>query len=147
MEICDTAISSSGGKKASLLPVDSEAGRMDVENLVSQTQAGPANSCRNLHCIRFDTNKYISQHVNGYTAMGEAFTMAGQHVEAKPENYRVASEFWNIAGPLFGEGKLITHPQKVDLGGAGLQGVLEGLQTMREGKVSGFKLVYHIEWA
>ena len=71
--------------------------------------------------------------------------MAGQHVEAKPENYRVAAEFWNIAGPLFAEAKLIPHPQKVNLGGAGLQGVLEGLQTMREGKVSGFKLEYQLE--
>lgn len=71
--------------------------------------------------------------------------MGGQHVEAVPEAYRIASEFWNIAGPLFAEGKIKTHPEKVDLGGAGLQGVLEGLQTMRDGKVSGFKLVYHVD--
>jgi hypothetical protein len=38
----------------------------------------------------------------------------------------------------------LPHPQKVDLGGAGLEGVLSGLQTMRDGKVTGFKLVYHV---
>lgn len=70
--------------------------------------------------------------------------MAGNDVEAMPEPYRIASEFWVIAGKLFAEGKLVAHPPKVDLGGAGLQGVLSGLQTMRDGKVSGFKLVYHL---
>jgi hypothetical protein len=70
--------------------------------------------------------------------------MAGSHVEAVPERYRIASEFWEISGKLFAEGKLSTHPPKVDLGGAGFQGVLSGLQTMRDGKVTGFKLVYHV---
>jgi hypothetical protein len=70
--------------------------------------------------------------------------MAGAHVDAVPERYRIASEFWEITGKLFAEGKLLPHPQKVDLGGAGLEGVLSGLQTMRDGKVTGFKLVYHV---
>lgn len=71
--------------------------------------------------------------------------MAGNDVEAFPERYRICSEFWEIAGGLFAEGKLVAHPPKVDLDGTGLEGVLSGLQTMRDGKVSGFKLVYHVK--
>lgn len=70
--------------------------------------------------------------------------MAGTYVEAVPERAQIASEFWELAGKLFAEGKFVAHPPKVDLGGAGLEGVLSGLQTMRDGKVSGFKLVYHL---
>jgi hypothetical protein len=70
--------------------------------------------------------------------------MFGQHVEAMPENYNLCSQFWEIAGKLFAEGKLVPHPPKVNLEGEGLEGVLKGLQFMRDGKVSGFKLVYRI---
>ena len=70
--------------------------------------------------------------------------MFGQHVEAMPEVYDLCSQFWEVAGKLFAEGKLVPHPQKVNLGGDGLEGVLKGLQTMRDGKVSGFKLVYSV---
>lgn len=70
--------------------------------------------------------------------------MFGQHVDAMPEVYSLDSAFWEVAGKLFAEGKLVPHPQKVNLGGEGLEGVLEGLRAMREGKVSGFKLVYSV---
>lgn len=70
--------------------------------------------------------------------------MAGNDVPAMPERYRIASEFWQIAGKLFADGKLVAHKSEVDLGGSGLEGVLSGLQTMRDGKVSGFKLVYRL---
>jgi len=116
-KICSAAVSSSGGKIASLLPLKEDLEfRSDIEY----------------------------SNVNGYTTIGEAFTMAGNDVPAMPERYRIASEFWEIAGKLFAEGKLVAHKQEVDLGGTGLKGVLSGLQTMRDGKVSGFKLVYRL---
>lgn len=71
--------------------------------------------------------------------------MAGNDVPAFPERYRIASEFWEIAGKLFADGKLVAHKPEVNLGGSGLEGVLSGLQTMRDGKVSGFKLVYRLD--
>lgn len=80
-----------------------------------------------------------------YTAMGEPYTMFGHDTPAIPDDYQRASEFWDIAIKLLAEGKLVTHPPKLNLGGAGLEGVLNGLQTMREGKVSGYKLVYQID--
>jgi len=62
-----------------------------------------------------------------------------------PEVYQSCSQFWEVAEKLFAEKKLIPHPQKVNLEGEGLEGVLKGLQIMRDGKVSGFKLVYRIQ--
>lgn len=86
----------------------------------------------------------LQQFVNAYTCIGEAYTMFGQYAEAVPENYRLCSQFWEVAKELFAEGKLAAHPQKVNLDGEGLEGVLKGLQIMRDGKVSGFKLVYSV---
>jgi len=82
------------------------------------------------------------QHVYGYTAIGESFTKFGQDFAAKPEDYKLASNFMQIAEQLFAEGKLVPHPQSV--GEGGLYGVLDGLQRMRDGKVSGEKLVYRL---
>ena len=42
---------------------------------------------------------------------------------------------------LMGEGELKAHPPKV---GQGLEGVVEGLGEMKQGKVSAVKLVYKI---
>lgn len=69
--------------------------------------------------------------------------MFGQHFPAEPENYIVASTFTDVAAKLYAEGKLLPHPPKV--GAGGLEGVLEGMQFMKEGKVSGVKLVYRID--
>jgi len=44
---------------------------------------------------------------------------------------------------LIWEGKILPHPTTV--GSGGLNGVLNGLQQMRENKVRGTKLVYRIE--
>ena len=50
--------------------------------------------------------------------------------------------FVGIVEGLLKEGKIKAHPAKVRKGG--LKGVLDGLQEMREGKVSGEKLVYRV---
>ncbi|KAJ6151246.1 Polyketide synthase enoylreductase [Penicillium chermesinum] len=78
----------------------------------------------------------------GYTAMGEAFTKFGKDFPAKPEDAACIKEFIEMAEPLLAAGKVKVHPPKVGKGG--LQGVLEGLKLLEEGKVSGEKLVYNI---
>ena len=50
--------------------------------------------------------------------------------------------FWNAATELFADGRLIVHSKDVRQGG--LQGILGGLDELRNGKVSGKKLVYQI---
>ncbi|KAJ5760295.1 zinc-binding oxidoreductase ToxD [Penicillium odoratum] len=78
----------------------------------------------------------------GYTAVGEAFDKFGQHWPAKPENFEFASKFWKMAATLLAEGKVKVHTPKVNPGG--LRGVLEGLELLKNDKVSGEKLVYNV---
>lgn len=61
----------------------------------------------------------------------------------QPDDYKIASEFAGVAERLYAEGKLRAHPPKV--GSPGLEGVLEGIQTLKEGKVSAAKLVYRVD--
>lgn len=51
--------------------------------------------------------------------------------------------FIPIAEGLLKEGKIRGHSPSVRRGG--LRGVLEGLKELREGKVSGEKVVYRVE--
>ena len=76
-----------------------------------------------------------------YTAFGEEFSYWGTSPPV-PENYEFAKSFWELSRGLYADGKV--KPIKVikNRGGAGLEGVLVGLQEMKEGKVSGGKLVY-----
>jgi NADPH:quinone reductase-like Zn-dependent oxidoreductase len=78
-----------------------------------------------------------------YTSIGEYFEFKGFKIEAKPEDKEHAAMFWDITSQLFAEGKLKAHPPRVNPGG--LRGVLEGLNLMREDKVSGEKLVYNVD--
>ncbi len=78
--------------------------------------------------------------VESNTATGEAMTDYGR--PASKDDFEFGVKFWQLAGQLLEQGKLKVHPPSVRPNG--LKGVLEGLQEMREGKVSGEKLVYKI---
>ncbi|KAJ9299639.1 hypothetical protein DTO271G3_2523 [Paecilomyces variotii] len=78
-----------------------------------------------------------------YALMGEPFYWGGELQQVKKEDYEYLAEFLESATKLVAEGKVKPHPAKV--GKDGLKGVLEGLQLMRENKVSGVKLVYRVE--
>lgn len=80
----------------------------------------------------------------GYTAFGETFTRAGRTYEAKDEDVKFAESFWEITSQLLEEKKLRIANIKIDQGGSGLEGVIAGLEYLRQGKVSGAKLVYRI---
>lgn len=77
-----------------------------------------------------------------YTAIGEDFTFGKTPMAAKPEDKKFASNFMGIAERLLADGKVKVHKPKVCSGG--LKGVLNGLQLLREDRVSGEKLVYNI---
>jgi len=80
----------------------------------------------------------------GYTITGEAFKFfGGMDVPAKPQDFEFGKTFWELATKLLASQQLTVHPTKV--GSGGLQGVLKGLDELREGKVSGVKLVYKID--
>ncbi|KAF9887094.1 hypothetical protein FE257_010588 [Aspergillus nanangensis] len=78
-----------------------------------------------------------------YTVFGEAFQFGGHSIPAKPEDREFIQEFWSLSEKLLADGKVKVHSPKV--GANGLEGVLEGLRLMKEGKVSGEKLVYNID--
>lgn len=79
----------------------------------------------------------------GYTAMGEAFDKFGDHSPAQPEDFAFTKAFWELSQRSFVEGKLKAHPHRI--GKEGLKGVFDGLQQLKEGRVSGEKLVYRVE--
>ena len=77
-----------------------------------------------------------------YTAVGESFIFGGKEFPASQEDLEFGKMFWELSEKLLSEGKFKVHPPSVRK--EGLQGVLDGLQEMREEKVSGQKLVYKI---
>lgn len=75
----------------------------------------------------------------GYTALGEHFN---ETFPASQTDYDYATKFWKISEGLLSEGKIIPHPAEVR---KGLEGVIQGMQDLKEGKVSGVKLVWTVE--
>ncbi|KAJ6015903.1 protein TOXD [Penicillium herquei] len=78
-----------------------------------------------------------------YTAIGEEFMFGDTPWPAKPEDKEFAAGFWTLAEQLLADGKIKVHTPKVNPGG--LNGVLNGLQLLKENKVSGEKLVYNLD--
>lgn len=52
------------------------------------------------------------------------------------------SRFWEISSKLIASAQIAVHPPKI--GEGGLKGVLQGLDDLKEGRVSGVKLVYRV---
>lgn len=77
-----------------------------------------------------------------YTAFGKGFKFGDRDIPASSVDREFADNFYATVERLLGEGKLRAHPPRVCLGG--LNGVLEGLRLMKEGKISGEKLVYNV---
>ncbi|KAE8145562.1 hypothetical protein BDV25DRAFT_133675 [Aspergillus avenaceus] len=78
-----------------------------------------------------------------YTAFGGDFTFGETFMPAKLEDRAFAERFWVLAERLLAEGKIRVHTPRVCPGGLG--GVLDGLEALKEGRVSGEKLVYNVE--
>lgn len=74
-----------------------------------------------------------------YTIFGEPFKL-GAEMPAVKEDFDYAKKFLVMVEGLLKEGKLKAHKQRV--GKDGLEGMLKGMEEMKNGKVSGEKLVY-----
>ena len=79
--------------------------------------------------------------VVAYSAVGEKFRFLGVDDEI-PEDYEYASKFWTVVQALL-DRKLI-RGQRVELREGGLEGIIDGMEELKEGKVSGAKLVYRL---
>lgn len=116
-QLCAAALSKEkGGKYACLLPVDEKV-------------------------VKGVNEKVEVEMTLMYLVFGEEFRKWKEY-PAQPEEYEFGKMFWELSGRLMAEGKVKAARQDVNRGGKGLEGVLVGLQEMREGKVSGAKLVY-----
>ncbi|OOF92792.1 hypothetical protein ASPCADRAFT_509191 [Aspergillus carbonarius ITEM 5010] len=78
-----------------------------------------------------------------YTCMGKEFTYREAIIPANPQDRAFAEEWMETAVKVVADGRVVPHP--VRLGPNGLQGVIEGLRAMRDGKVRGCKLVYNVD--
>ncbi|CAG8950320.1 hypothetical protein HYFRA_00006813 [Hymenoscyphus fraxineus] len=78
-----------------------------------------------------------------YTIFGETYDKFGIHFPASKEDFEFAKVWTALSEKLVAEGKVKPHPAQVGKGG--LEGVLQGLEDLKNGKVSGNKLVYNIE--
>lgn len=92
-------------------------------------------------------NKFPREDVNHestlmYTIFGEEFSFGAMKFPAVPEDFEYTKKFVGITEKLLAEGELKPHTAQV--GKDGLEGVLKGLDDLKNGKVSGQKLVYRV---
>jgi NADPH:quinone reductase-like Zn-dependent oxidoreductase len=80
-----------------------------------------------------------TQFTFAYTALGEKYN---DRFPASQTDYEFGAKFWKVAQDWINSGKIRTHPVEVR---KGLDGVPQGLQDLKDGKVSGVKLVYKVE--
>lgn len=78
----------------------------------------------------------------GYDVSGEEYIFEGESFPAQPDALAYARAFVPVAERLWAEGKWRPHPLRLEKGG--LNGVLHGLQILREGKYSAEKLAYRV---
>ncbi|KAK3720059.1 hypothetical protein LTR37_003882 [Vermiconidia calcicola] len=83
-----------------------------------------------------------NRHTLAYTVTGESFKYGPKEMPAKPEDFEFAKKFWELSSKLISSAQIAVHPPKV--GPDGLKGVLQGLDDIKDGKVSGVKLVYRV---
>jgi NADPH:quinone reductase-like Zn-dependent oxidoreductase len=79
----------------------------------------------------------------GYTSVGVPFEMLGRQfgAEETQRDYEFIQKWMSLGEQLLAEKKLKPHPLKI---GSGLESVLEGIDLLRNDKVSGQKLVYTV---
>jgi NADPH:quinone reductase-like Zn-dependent oxidoreductase len=92
--------------------------------------------------IKIERENVQSRSTMAYTVFGEGFIFGRKEIPAQPEDRTFMEQFCGIFDDLLASGKVKVHPPRVC--DAGLDGILDGLQLLREGKVSGEKLVYNI---
>ncbi|EMD39360.1 hypothetical protein CERSUDRAFT_112991 [Gelatoporia subvermispora B] len=78
-----------------------------------------------------------------YTSLGREFNLRGSHYPVSSEDRAHMAAFLRKVPALVKEGKVKPNPVKLWKGG--LTAIQDGLQYMREGKVSAEKIVYRVE--
>ncbi|KAG9502209.1 hypothetical protein J7337_005034 [Fusarium musae] len=86
-----------------------------------------------------------AESILAYSATGNPWMYENKFYEAVPADFAFQKKFVTVAEKLI-QGGLVKPPRVfLNRGGSGLEGVLRGLADVRDGKVSGGKLVYSRE--
>jgi NADPH:quinone reductase-like Zn-dependent oxidoreductase len=113
--ICAAAVSKSkGGTIVTLLPYETDIGRSDVEVKL----------------------------LLSLSLLGDEYEWGPQKFQPNPEDFEFGVSWYQEAEKLLTDKKIKVHTTSLQSGG--LKGVFDGMQQMREGKVSGVKLVYKL---
>ncbi|KAF5676518.1 ToxD-like protein [Fusarium denticulatum] len=83
-----------------------------------------------------------AEYILAYSATGNPWMYENKFFEAVRADYAFQKKFVKVAEKLFQEGLLKPARVYLNRGGSGLEGILKGLVDIKEGKVSGGKLVY-----
>jgi hypothetical protein len=78
-----------------------------------------------------------------YSVSGEEYIFEGDSYPAEPEFFVHGVKVAELVDALWQDGKLQPHPLRHVPGG--LQGALEGMRLMKEGRYSGEKLVCRVD--
>jgi NADPH:quinone reductase-like Zn-dependent oxidoreductase len=112
-------------------PADAAAGTPDGKNIVVTLIADQVS--------RKDID---SRWVLAYTSLGEHFYFRQNRFEAKPEDYEFGQKFWKISEGLLANGTIKPHQPDVRKGG--IEAIQQGLNDLKENRVSGKKVVYEL---
>ncbi|KUJ08001.1 putative zinc-binding oxidoreductase ToxD [Mollisia scopiformis] len=96
----------------------------------------------NLMGIEFPRKDVENIFYLGYTMRGEPFEIEGEKWDAVPEDYELAKRFFAFCEVLLREDLVKGHPVRLLEGG--LEGIQGGMEELREGRVSGVKLVARV---
>lgn len=77
-----------------------------------------------------------------YTSQGKDVNLLGRIFPGRPDHFEFTKQWVELSEKLLIDGRWKPHRQEVRNGG--FEGVLEGLEDLKQGKVSGVKLVYRI---
>ena len=78
----------------------------------------------------------------GYTVFGEPVSKGPAQFPDTREDFAFGKSWIQYAEELLHNGQLVTVPIQL---GRGLENALDGIDLLRQGKVSGHKLVYQLE--
>ncbi|KAL9615974.1 MAG: hypothetical protein Q9160_009098 [Pyrenula sp. 1 TL-2023] len=76
-----------------------------------------------------------------YSHIGETFEKFGNRFEASTVDFNFAKMWALVCERLLAEGRVKVHPPRVE---SGIEGVVEGMQRLKRGEVSGEKLVFTV---
>jgi NADPH:quinone reductase-like Zn-dependent oxidoreductase len=104
----------------------------------------PGNGCHYasllpIQCARPDVTSTVTM---AYTVFGEDWGMGATHFPANHADADFGRRWWALVQELLDQGRIQTH--RIILGEGGLDGVLGGLQQLRDSQVRGGKLVFRV---